>query len=86
MRNCTFTYEAFYTVLVEIEGVLNGRPPTHLDEDDIEEPLTPIHLYCDHRILNPNKGEGYESDPHFNNNREQAISRKHQLKKVIRPF
>ena len=86
MRNCTLTYEAFYTVLVEIEGVLNCRPLTHLDEDDIEEPLTPIHLYCDHRILNPDKGEGYESDPHFKNKREKTISRKHQLKQVNQSF
>ena len=65
VRNCTLTYKEFYTVLVEIEGVLNSRPLTYLDENDIEEPLKPIHLYCSHRILNPIEGEGYESDPDF---------------------
>ena len=78
VRNCTLTYVEFHTVLVEIEGVLNSRALTYLDEDDIEEPFTPIHLYCGHRILNPIEKEGYEGDPDFNNNREQALSRKHQ--------
>ena len=54
-----------------------------LDEDVIEEPLTPNHLYCGHGILNPIEGEGYESDPGFNNNREQALLRKHQLEQVL---
>ena len=44
VRNCTLTYEEFYTVLVEIDGVLNSQPLTYLDEDNIKEPLTPIHL------------------------------------------
>ena len=61
-------YEELYTVLVEIEGVLNNRPLTYLEEDDIKEPLTPIHLYCSHRILNSIKGEGHESDSHCSNN------------------
>ena len=63
----------FYTVLVKIAGVLNSRPLTYLGEDDVKEPLTPIPLYCDHRIINPIEGEGCESDPDFGNNCEQAI-------------
>ena len=86
MKNCTLTLEEIYTVLVEIEGVLNSRPLNYLDEDDTEEPLTPIHLYCVHRILNPINGEGYESDPDLNNNREQALSRKYQLEQVLQYF
>ena len=86
MRNCTLTYEEFYTVLVQIERVLNSRPLTYLDENDIEEPFIPIRLYCGHRILNPIEGEGYESDPDFKNNREQALSRKHQLEQVLQFF
>ena len=74
MRNGTLTYEEFYADLVEIEGVLNRQPLTYLDEDDIEEPLTPIHLYCGHRILNSIEGEGYESDTDFNNTPEQTLS------------
>ena len=53
VRNCTLTHDEFYTVLVQTEGVLNSRPLTYFDEDDIEDLFTPIHLYCGHRILNP---------------------------------
>ena len=81
VRNCSLTYEELYTVLVEIEGVLNNRPLTYLDEDDIEEPLTPIHLYCSHRILNSVKGEGHESDSDCSNNCGEALSGKHHWNK-----
>ena len=45
VKNCTLTYEDFYTVLVEIEGVLNSQPLTYLDENDIEERLTSQSIY-----------------------------------------
>ena len=86
MRNCIFTYEEFYTVLVQIEGILNSQPLTYLDKNCVEEPLTPIHLYCSHRILNPIEGERYESDPDFKSNREPELSRKHQLEQVLQSF
>ena len=37
-------YEELLTVLAEIESVLNNRPLTYLDQNDVEEPLTPSHL------------------------------------------
>ena len=86
MKNCTLTYEEFYTGLVEIGGVWNSRPLTYIDRNDIEEPLTPMHLYCGHRILNRIEGEDYESDPDFKKNREKALSRKHQLEQVLQSF
>ena len=86
VRSCTLTYEEFCKVLSEIEGVLYSRPRTYLDKNDIEEPLTPVHLYCGHRILSPIEGEGYESDPDFSNNHEQVLSRKHQLEQVLQSF
>ena len=80
VRNRTITNEEFSTVLVEIEGVLNSRPLTFVYEDDIEEPLTPIHLYRGYKILNPITWEGYKKDPDFNIKRDQALSRNHQFK------
>ena len=86
VRNCTVTYEEFCTVLLEIKGVFNSQPLTCFGKDDIEESLTPIHLYCRHRVLNPIDGEGYESDHDFNNNREEALLRKHELEQVLQSF
>ena len=86
VRNCTVTYEEFCTVLLEIKGVFNSQPLTCFGKDNIEESLTPIHLYCGHRVLNPIDGEEYESDYDFNNNREEALLRKHQLEQVLQSF
>ena len=38
------TYEEMETVLIEVEGVVNSRPLTHLQDDDVSDPLTPSHL------------------------------------------
>ena len=45
------TYEELYTVLVEIEAVLNSRPVTYIYEDEVETPLTPSELFCGRRLL-----------------------------------
>ena len=76
-------YEEFYAVLEEIEGVLNSRPLAVLGEGDMEESLTPVHLLFGHGILDSSEGEGYDSDPNFNNNCKKTLLRKHQLEQVL---
>ena len=39
------TYEEFTTVTSEVEAVVNSRPLTCIHEDEVEEVLTPSHLY-----------------------------------------
>ena len=40
------TYEEMETALIEVEGVINCPPLTHIYDDDILEPLTPSHLFA----------------------------------------
>ena len=44
------TLDELQTVIVEIEAVLNNRPLTYVDNDDIREPITPNHLSFGHRL------------------------------------
>ena len=37
---------------MKIEGIINSRPLSYLNSDDVEEPLTPSHLLVGCRILN----------------------------------
>ncbi len=50
LRNARLTYEELLTLLIQIEGVLNSRPLTYVDEEE-NEPLTPSHLVIGRRIL-----------------------------------
>ena len=43
LRNARLTYEELFTLLIQIEGVLNSRPLTYVDEEE-NEPLKPSHL------------------------------------------
>ena len=47
-----FYFDELHTVIVEIEGIINFRPISYLNSDDVEQPLTPSHLLVRHRILN----------------------------------
>ena len=39
-----FSFYELHTIIVEIEGIINSRPISYLDSDDVEELLTPSHL------------------------------------------
>ena len=51
IRNAKLTYEELLTVVVDIECVLNSRPLTFVQSEDMEEPLTLSHLMLGRRIL-----------------------------------
>ncbi len=52
-----------HTAIVEIEGIINSRPISYLESDDVEEPLTPSHLLVGRRLLNlPDNLTCYEED------------------------
>ena len=38
-------------MLIEIEAVVNNRPLTYIDENDLDQILTPSHLFCGRRLL-----------------------------------
>ena len=40
------TYKELTTVTSEVEAVVNSWPLTYIYEDEVEEVLTPSHLYC----------------------------------------
>ena len=51
LKNARVTAEQFQTLLVEIEATFNSRSLTFVFSGDIEEPLTPSHLFCGRRLL-----------------------------------
>ena len=40
------TYKELTTVTSEVEAVVNSQPLTCIYEDEVEEVLKPLHLYC----------------------------------------
>ena len=50
------TYEELITVLADVERVINNRPLVYLGEEDMTQPLTPMHLFCGRRTMDENSG------------------------------
>ena len=44
-------YEELFTIMTEVEAVLNSRPLTYMYSEDMETPLTPSHLVMGKRSL-----------------------------------
>ena len=45
------SFDELSTVLVEVEHILNSRPLIYYSDEDLDEPLTPSHLFHGRRIL-----------------------------------
>ena len=43
-----FSYDELLTAVFEVEAILNSR---HVSADDLDEPLTPLHLSVCQRLL-----------------------------------
>ena len=50
------------TVTNEVEAVVKCQPLTYIYEDEVEEVLTPSHLYCGRRLLDEQNNESSDED------------------------
>ena len=80
LRKSKLSYEEVETILVEIEGVLNSRPLTYVDDSDLTEPLTPSHLMYGRNILNRT------SSASINKNSESPSNRIKHVAKLLDHF
>ena len=84
-----FPFDELHTVIVEIEVILNSRPISYLNADDVEELLTPSHLLVGRRILNlPDNLTHYEEagDKEFEVANEVLQRRAKHLSNVLNHF
>ena len=45
------TFEELNTILIDIEAVVNSRPLVYVEENDLDQILTPSHLFCGRRTM-----------------------------------
>ena len=79
------TYEELGTVLTEVEAVLNNRPLTYLDENDMEEILTPSHLFCGRRTLDDDSTQPSPS-PDTSSTKSGVVSQSKRIVAAIDRF
>ena len=80
------TYEELITVTSEVEAVVNSRPLTYIYEDEVEEVLTPSHLYCGRRLLDKQSNESSDEDITEINTAENLAKRWRHMNKIIERF
>ena len=78
------TYEELLTILTEVEAVINNRPLTYNDEEDMDSLLTPSHLFCGRRTLDVPR-EREPANP-CNLDAEDVVRRTRLVNTVIEHF
>ena len=76
------TFEQLYTVVCQVEQILNSRPLTYLYPEQTEI-LTPSHLHCGRRLLDPPLS--FLTEPQFLTEEEARLSVS-KLDKVVQHF
>ncbi|XP_071051336.1 uncharacterized protein [Onthophagus taurus] len=78
--NASFTFEDFYTLLVQIEAILNSRPLTPLSSDPNDlAPLTPAHFLIGKQLISP-------PDPYLSHVGENRLSHFQHIQRVQQHF
>ena len=79
-------YKELTTVTSEVEAVVNSRPLTYIYEDEVEEVLTPSHLYCGRQLLDEQNNESSDEDITEINTAENSAKRWRHMNKIIARF
>lgn len=80
LGGANLTFEDFYTVLVQIEGVLNSRPLTPLSTNPNDfDALTPSHFLIGRRLTSV-------PDPDYSSIKVNRLSRYQYIQKLQRDF
>ena len=80
------TYEELTTVTSEVEAVVNNWSLTCIYEDEVEEVLTPSHLYCGRQLLDEKNNESSDEDITEINTAENSAKRWRHMNKIIERF
>ena len=86
--NARLTHEELLTAVIEVEMIVNSRPLSYISSEDLEEPLTPSHLLCGHRILSlPDPKIVIEtSHQDISTSRKDITRRMRHLSKILADF
>ena len=81
------TYEELLTVIIEVEMILNCRPLSYVSSEDYEEPLSPSHLLCGHRIMSLPDNRSSEAEDSDTDVQPQDLDRRmRHLSNVMNHF
>ena len=80
------TCKELTTVTSEVEAVVKSRLLAYIYEDEVEEVLTPSHLYCGRRLLDKQNNKSSDEEKTKINTAENSAKRWRHMKKIIERF
>lgn len=88
IRGACLTYEELLTIVAKVEMTVNSQPLTYVSSEDIEEPLTPLHLICGHIVLMISLPDPASWDDALNctTTRNDCTRRMQHLSKILTNF
>ena len=80
------TYKELTTVTSEVEAVVNSRPLMCICEDEVEEVLKPLHLYCGRWLLDEQNNESSDEGITEINTAEDSAKIWKHMNEIIERF
>ena len=77
------TYEELQTILCQIESFINSRPLSYINEDDLNEPLSPNHLIYGKNIFYQ---QNFEQGVEFLDTPEKCSKRLNYIRTLLKHF
>ena len=83
------THDELLTVLTEVEAIINSRPRLYVSSKDLDELLTPSHMFCGCCILSLPDGTvatENNTDEDFQATSQDLHTRIHNLSRILDKF
>ena len=86
LKGAKLSLDELNTIVIEVEGIVNNRPLTYIDNEDFNEPITPNHLIIGQRLNTLDDQQAISEEDIVMPNRKQVHQRLKHKQKVLEDF